>query len=117
MRNDGSGKQHRLRRRGVGRPRSIPAWEAARRLRIEHYVLEQLARHRTPRQIAAQVGFDSRTVRDALAERHFQFNGSHSLVYIGPPDPAESRAAAGGTPVAPGPPAGSPPERPARPGR
>jgi len=69
------------RKRTRGRPRTIPAWEVARGVLIEHYVMEHLARGRTMRQIAGALRLDARTIISALMARGYRFKNGVHLVH------------------------------------
>ena len=80
-----------------GRPKSIPRIEAARGIRIEHYVMDGFAAGRSLAQMAASLRIHADTLRSALRRRGYRVDRNTRLVRIDSPDQGEGGRRARGT--------------------
>jgi len=71
---------------GRGRPTTVPIIERGLGMRLEHYVMAEMAARRSLAQIAAALKLSTDTVRRHLRQRGYRVRRDHRLVKIGPPD-------------------------------
>jgi len=83
-----------MQNRRRGRPRTVPQIEGRMGIRLEHYVMDQMAAGRTSRQIAAALKISIDTIKRHLRRRGYRIECNTKLVLIErPPRPGRSGAA------------------------
>ncbi len=81
--------------RRPGRPRTVPRMEQRMGMKLEHYVMDQMAAGRTSRQIAAALGLSVYTIKRHLRRRGYRIECNTTLVLIErPPRPERRNGAA-----------------------